>query len=200
MHAATSAARLTAIRTSLEAATAKKKTIQTKLAVLVAASPEAPRTPGPDEIAQLAAEVAGRFQDDAVTTREFLRATVLKGSRLELFPRADGGWDVRSEILPLRIPPALTRKAPGVSSGAFKPVVQDGCGGRICLLPETDMGTDGRARLPTAPDPQVRRIAGRREAAPREVIEKSSCTKLKQALRFVRDDESARPPRLGPPL
>lgn len=120
-----------AIRTSLEAATVRKTTIKAKLAALAAACPEAPRTPSPDEIAQLAAEVAGRFQDDAVITREFLRATVLKGSRLELFPRADGGWDVRSEILPLRIPPALTRKAPGVSSGAFKPVVQDGCGGRI---------------------------------------------------------------------
>jgi hypothetical protein len=65
-----------------------------------------------------------------VSTREFLRATVLKGARLELFPRADGGYDVRSEILPLRIPPALTRKSPGVSSGAFKPVVQAVAGAR----------------------------------------------------------------------
>ncbi len=144
-----------AVRASLEAATTKKKAIQAKLAALATACPEAPRTPSPDEIAQLAAEVAGRFGDDPVTTREFLRATVLKGSRLELFPRTDGGWDVRSEILPLRIPPALTRKAPGVSSGAFKPVVQDGCGGLQRPVPYAAVGAGDPAGLRATPDAQV---------------------------------------------
>ena len=119
-----------AVRAALEAATARRKAIESKVAALVSDTPsETPRLPTVEEISALCLDIEGHLRDDPTAFREFMRTKLLKDGKMIMEPLADGSYQAHSEILPLNLPPVVKAKSP--LSRASGPVGPVSCGGRI---------------------------------------------------------------------
>jgi hypothetical protein len=87
--------------------------------------------PTVDEIVALVVDVEARIKDDPSSAREALRQMLLEGA-LVMAPLPDGSYQVRSVIVPIRLPSTRKPRHGGPSEASSEGVGIAGCAGEQC--------------------------------------------------------------------